>query len=100
MIGGSYEICSKCHEKIKLKGIPAQKILEDLYEFFSLLEEPVPFLCTEDLTILEYLEKNQYLITTEYPDYDQSQDVVLAIPLGCHLKNDSWFFCYDVEGHE
>jgi hypothetical protein len=96
-----YYICSECYENISFKGEPFKELLKVILESFTLLREPVAIACDRSSSpIIKYLENNNYILTTEFPDSETADDVVLAIPLGRQSQGNSFFFCFDTENHD
>lgn len=103
MIGKeNYQVCSHCYESIKNKGMPFLILLETILEIFCLLKEPVAVINEAHVApILEYLEINRYIVTTEFPDASKkNRDIILAIPLGFQEQEDICLFCFDENNHE
>jgi hypothetical protein len=98
----NYHVCSHCYIDLQNRGMPFLELLESIIEVFSILKEPVAIrACNESKTILDYLEYKNYIITTEFPDSAyKDQDIILAIPTGCHQLHDLPFFCFDRSNHE
>lgn len=98
-----YHVCLHCYESIRDKGEPILNLLETIFEIYSEINEPIAIRAdSTSFPTLEYLEKKQYILTTEIPDpLDERSDIFLIIPLGGEIVQcDSWFFCFDREKHE
>ena len=99
----SGNLCSKCFKGINNKGSPLVVLLEDVVEIFWILEQPVAIMRDSIIeSLIEYLERNRYIITTEIPDpYKVDRDIVLVVPIGIFLfENGRYFFCFEADDHE
>lgn len=84
---------------MKKRGIPLLDLLEDIFEVYTVTNQPV--IIENDhfsYPVLEYLERNNFIISTDIPGPSDEIDLVLVKPMGCFtIKQESCFFCFDDE---
>lgn len=102
-IGRNYSLCSHCLEVVKEKGSPLVDLLLDLFETFSIINQPVAIsVDSKKEPILDYLENNGYIVTTEIPDPGSKEsDILLVLPLGyLKITEEFYFFCFSKDRHK
>ena len=87
---------------MKSMKMPFQALLESIIETYSNTNDDV-IIESDDLTNppLEYLERNYFIITTEFPDPAfEDEDLILVRPRGCfRMPINTCFYCFDAENH-
>jgi hypothetical protein len=93
-------MCSECLKAIQDKGEMFTEILKMILESFIILKRPVIIKGIFIIpSVIEYLERNKYIVTTEFPEGEE--DAILAKPLGHILLEHTYpFFCFEHDKHQ
>lgn len=79
-----FNLCLDCFSLLESKALPLLDMIEDIFETYEKFQKPVMIIVeSASYDILEYLEENFYIVTTEFPfPINNRFDCILVKPLG------------------